>query len=148
MRLHVYLSKTNKQYNTNTLRHPKMTQQTINQRAIQITLDLGKAVDHNLAFCSAFQQAATDTLVALGEPAQKVIFRCLEHDFGISQDNLGANPGTFAEALERIFGPDAAWLIESRIIRVLHELVPGFKYSSSNGELFFVDYVNALSDYL
>jgi hypothetical protein len=124
-----------------------MKQQTVNQTPIQITLDLQKPLN-GPTFDAAFQQAVTAAFATLGESAKRVLFRCLESDFGIPQNHVSTDPAAFAAALEQIFGPAAAWLIESRIISILHSLVPDFKYASTSDELFFLDYVEALTSFL
>ena len=125
-----------------------MNQQTVNQRTIQISLDLEKTNAHSPIFDAAFQRAVTAAFATLGDSAQKVLFKCLESDFGIPQHNVSADPAALADALEKIFGPAAAWLIEARIIRVLHSLVPEFKYASTNGGLLFLDFVEGLASFL
>jgi hypothetical protein len=125
-----------------------MNQQTVNQTPIQITLDLRKTATHSPIFDAAFQRAVASAFATLGEPAQRVLFRCLESDFSIPKKNVSADPAAFAKALEKIFGPAAAWLIEARIIQILHHLVPDFKYAATDGELLFLDYVEALTSFL
>jgi len=125
-----------------------MNQQTTQQTSIQITLDLQKTLPHSPVFDSVFQQAVTAAFATLGEPGQRVLFNCLERNFGVPQNGVSTDPAAFTAALEEILGPAAAQLIEARIIHVLHNQVPGFKYIAAGSELFFLDYVEALIDFL
>jgi len=124
------------------------TQQTTQQTSIQITLDLQKTLVHSPAFDNAFQKAVATAFTTLGEPAQRVLFNCLERNFGVPQNDVSTDPAAFAAALEQILGPVAARLIEARIIHGLHNQVPRFKYVAAGSELFFLDYVEALMDFL
>jgi hypothetical protein len=125
-----------------------MNQQTTQQTSIQITLDLQKTLHHSPVFDSVFQQAVTAAFATLGEPAQRMLFNCLERKFGVPQNGVSTDPAAFAAAIEDILGPAAAQLIETRIIHVLHNQVPSFKYIAAGSELFFLDYVEALKDFL
>ena len=84
----------------------------------------------------------------LGEPAQKAFFGCIEREFGLSRSDISHDPAAFQTAIEQIFGQAAAKLIESRIILSLHRQFPSFKYIVTSGELFFLDYVEALINFL
>jgi hypothetical protein len=125
-----------------------MNQQTTQQTSIQITLDLQKTLTHSTIFDTVFKQAVNAAFATLGEPAQRVLFSCLERNFGVPQGGVSTDPGAFVAALEQILGSVAARLIEARIIHFLHNQVPGFKYVAAGSELFFLDYVEALMDFL
>ena len=125
-----------------------MEQQTTQQSPIQITLDPPKPLTHSPTFDASFQQAVTVAFATLGEPVQKALFNCLERNFGISKNSVSSDLAAFAAALEKIFGSPAAQLIEARIIHVLHSQVPSFEYVAVGNELFFLSYVEALSDFL
>ena len=125
-----------------------MNQQTTHQTSIQINLELSKKLTHNPHFDTAFQQAVNAAFATLGEPAQTVLFSCLERNFGVPQTGVSADPAAFAAAIEQILGPVVARLVEARIIHILHNKVPRFKYIAPGSELFFLDYVEALKGFL
>ncbi|HTY75990.1 MAG TPA: hypothetical protein VMD05_10550 [Candidatus Nanoarchaeia archaeon] len=125
-----------------------MNQQINQQISIQIPLDLQEPLPHNPEFDNAFQQAIAASFAMLGEPAQKAFFNCIEREFGISRSDVSHDPAAFQTAIEQIFGRAAAKLIEARIIRELHKQFPSFKYIVTSGELFFLDYVESLIDFL
>jgi hypothetical protein len=125
-----------------------MNRQTTQQTSIQINLELKKPFTRSPVFDTVFQQAVTAAFASLGAPAQRVLFNFLERKYGVSQNSVSSDPAALSAALGQILGPVAARLIEARIIHVLHSQVPDFKYIAACNELFFLDYVEALADFL
>ncbi len=98
-------------------------------------------------FCALVLEAIDSTLSALGVASKQVFYGYVETHFGVRKENIPDHIADFASALESIFG-QAAFILESRIMQVLHEKVKDFRYFPLQGELSFVDYVENLSAFL
>jgi predicted transcriptional regulator len=71
-------------------------------------------------FQKPFLEAVEEGLSTLGDtPKQAIIFH-LENTFKIKRDDIPKNLTEFQKALEKIFGPGAAYL-ERLILKKLHE---------------------------
>ena len=93
------------------------------------------------SFDQMFLESVDDVFSALGNQASNILYEYLEANCGISKTQMPHKTREFASALEAVFG-SAARLIEIRILLVLHQKIPGFKFSGN--DLSFVEYVAAL----
>jgi hypothetical protein len=87
--------------------------------------------------------AVDDSLCSFGDSFKQVIYFQLENTFHIKKQEIPQRIDEFAAALEEIFGIGAT-LIEMKILKTLHDQVPGFVHFPRSDDLVFTDYVKNL----
>jgi hypothetical protein len=91
--------------------------------------------------------AIESALSILGEPSKQAVYSYLEKSHAVTRNAIPANFAEFTRALENIFG-QAAFVLETRIMKNLHCKVQTFKYSPGAEGFSFAGYVEALRDFL
>lgn len=71
-------------------------------------------------FSKALLSAVEESLSSLGDSPKQAILFHLESSFKIKKEHIPENITEFAKALEKIFGPGAAY-IEKLIVKCLYE---------------------------
>ena len=74
-------------------------------------------------------EAVDSAFQTLGAKGSQAIYRVLCRRYGLKKEDIPHNIDVFAKALEIIFGK-AAFLIEIRIMQLLHAKMPEFKLPS------------------
>jgi hypothetical protein len=88
-------------------------------------------------------EAVDEIFSSFGRSCKKAIYFQLEHTFKIRKQDILFKIEDFANALEQIFGVGAKF-IELKIIEILHQKTPNFKYSPQIKDLVFAEYVENL----
>lgn len=100
--------------------------------------------NQELDFETTFFEVLDHALTMLGDQSKQLLLRYLEQKNCISKNPLLVDFDEFTETLESIFG-ESAKIIETTIMRCLHEKIPGFLYVSNRSKSFsFADYMNSL----
>jgi hypothetical protein len=92
-----------------------------------------------------FDFIVLDTLDALLSSlgCKQEVFHQLNEKYAINYQAISKNIKAFTIALEKIFG-EASSVLEIKMMRLLHEKVPNFKYRSGKEELLFSSYLEKL----
>jgi len=113
---------------------------------IQITCTMGlreSTNPRNSLLETAIMTAVDDSLSSFGESFKQVIYFQLENTFHIKKQEIPQRIDEFAAAIEEMFGIGAT-LIEMKILKALHDQVPGFVHFPRGDDLVFTDYVKNL----
>src|SRR3989304_1118859 len=100
-----------------------------NKRSTSLETTIMTAVDYSLS--------------SFGDSFKQVIYFQLENTFHIKKQEIPQRIDEFAAAIEEMFGIGAT-LIEMKILKALHEQVPGFVHFPRGDDLIFTDYVKNL----
>jgi len=115
--------------------------------SFEISLNPTKEHIQEGSFDELFLEAVESAFSMLGSRGKQALFGNLESKFGIQKETLGNNLEPFASALEQVFGHGAR-LIEMQIMGELHAKTPQFKYKATYADFSFVDYVEALRQFM
>ncbi len=124
-----------------------MAQQTKQEISFEISLNTDNQPAQRSTFGEMFSKAVDSAFSMLGIQAKQALFCHLEIKLGLPKDQFGCDVLAFGRALEEIFGP-AGRLIEMQIMRELHTRTSLFEHMVTEGELCFVDYIEALRSFV
>ena|SRR3972149_2914602 len=118
--------------------------ETTNVRIIcAMQLPKSKKNPRNSLLETTIMTAVDDSLSSFGESFKQVIYFQLENTFHIKKQEIPQRIDEFAAAIEELFGIGAT-LIEMKILKALHDQVPGFVHFPRGDDLVFTDYVKNL----
>ncbi len=113
------------------------------QPAFEITIANSKQHIGTNVFNQLLLEAVDSAFAILGVQVSQAIYSFLKNNYSINREDIPYELGKFALALEELFGRSSQ-LIEIRIIQVLHQNAPSFKFYSSAEEFSLVNYVESL----
>lgn len=98
-------------------------------------------------FKKLIAEAVDYALSSLGNSKKQTIYSHLRNSHHLTKKEIPLKIREFTLALEETLGP-AAMLIETKIMKALHERAQSFKYIPPEENLSFVDYVKTLRGFL
>jgi len=138
----MYMSKTPILFYTPT-QGEKMTETTNMGITCTMHLPKNRINSRNSLLETTILTAVDDSLCSFGDSFKQVIYFQLENSFHIKKQEIPQRIDEFAAAIEEMFGIGAK-LIEMKILKALHEQVPGFVHFPRGDDLVFTDYVKNL----
>jgi len=91
-------------------------------------------------------KAVDDSLSFYGSQCKESTYLQLDKTYHIKPGEIPEKIEEFAAAIEKIFGA-ASYLIEMKIIKELHDKIPGFVHFPRSDGLVFADYMRNLRYY-
>ncbi len=124
-----------------------MTPQLNSPTIVFALIKAKEQTEKKINFETAVEESIDEALTTLGEDVKKAVYRYLERKCNIKKEQIPIMVVDFTLAVESIFG-DAAKLVELKIIEKLQDKFKGFIYKPKSKEIFFVEYLLALEEYL
>ena len=120
---------------------------TVNPNTV-CTLQLRKNQHPNeKKFEAIMAEAIDESLASFKSLNRQEIYSCLENVFKIRKEEIPCKIEDFADALNQMFGIGAK-LIEIKMIKVVHNRIPEFIFTSRSGAVIFKEYVASLRTFL